>query len=262
MDFILFPAIDLHRGRCVRLQQGRLQAETVYSEDPVATAHHWIEQGAEWLHVVNLDGAFQTDRTEREKERLPLNLRTLGSIADAVSVPIQFGGGIRKLGDIELALKLGATRVVLGTVAVKNPELVRQAIRRYGNERIVVGLDARDGKVATHGWVEQSQVTVEELGKKMREIGVRYAVYTDIRRDGMLTGVDVHGAIRLAQATGLQVIASGGVADLDDVRRLTNAVTAGVIGAIIGQALYAERIDLTEALHTVKDILAHMHGQQ
>ena len=244
--FTLFPAIDLRHGRCVRLRQGDPGAETVYSEDPVAMARHWVAQGATWLHVVNLDGAF-AGRAKGGTE-LPINLQRLRQIRQAVDVPIQFGGGLRTLEDIALALDLGATRVVLGTVAVTNPDLVREALARFGAERIVVGLDARDGRVATHGWLAVSDVAVEDLGRAMAEAGVARAVYTDIRRDGMLSGVDAEGAAQLAEATGLRIIASGGVADLEDIRRLLAVAHRGVEGVIVGQALYTGRLDLREAV--------------
>ena len=249
--FTLFPAIDLRHGRCVRLRQGDPDAETVYSDDPVAVARHWVAQGAAWLHVVNLDGAFAGQ--VEAADGLPVNLQRLRDIRQAVDVPIQFGGGLRTLEDIALVLELGATRVVLGTVAVTNPDLVREALARFGAERIVVGLDARDGRVATHGWLEVSDVTVEALGHAMAQAGVRRAVYTDIRRDGMLTGVDAEGAARLAEATGLRIIASGGVADLEDIRRLLAVAHRGVEGVIVGQALYTGRLDLHAALALISN---------
>lgn len=245
-SFTIFPAIDLRRGRCVRLRQGDPEAETVYSDDPVAMARHWVAQGAMWLHVVNLDGAF-TGRVTAGGA-LPINLQRLAEIRQAVDVPIQFGGGLRTLEDIALVLDLGATRVVLGTVAVTNPDLVRAALERFGADRIVVGLDARDGRVATHGWLAVSDVRVEDLGRAMAAAGVRRAVYTDIRRDGMLAGVDVEGAARLAEMTGLRIIASGGVAGLEDIRRLLAVAHRGVEGVIVGQALYTGRLDLKKAL--------------
>ncbi len=245
-SFTIFPAIDLRQGRCVRLRQGDPDAETVYSEDPVAMARHWVAQGASWLHVVNLDGAFAGH--VRTGSDLPINLQRLAEIRRAVDVPIQFGGGLRTLEDIALVLDLGATRVVLGTVAVTNPDLVREALARFGAERIVVGLDARDGRVATHGWLEVSNVRVEDLGRAMAQVGVLRAVYTDIRRDGMLAGVDAEGAARLAEATGLRVIASGGVAGLEDIRRLLAVADRGVEGVIVGQALYTGHLNLREAI--------------
>ncbi len=249
--FVIFPAIDLRRGKCVRLRQGDPDAETVYSDDPAAIAKQWVAQGAAWLHVVNLDGAFG-DRT-RDPMESP-NVRALKAIRDAVSVPIQFGGGLRTLEDIALILDLGAARVVLGTVAVTQPDLVREALRRFGPERIVVGLDARDGRVATHGWAHVSDVSVVALGRAMREAGVLRAVYTDIRRDGMLTGVDAEGAAHLAEETGLRVIASGGVAGMSDIERLLAVAHRGVEGVIIGQALYTGHIHLPEALARVREV--------
>ncbi len=244
--FTIYPAIDLRRGRCVRLQQGDPQAETVYSDDPAAMARHWASQGATWLHVVNLDGAFG-DQT-RSGEALPLNLQRLQEIRAAVDLPIQFGGGIRTLEDITLALDLGATRVVLGTVAVQNPDMVHQALQRFGPDRVVVGIDARDGWVATHGWLQVSQLRVLELAQAMARAGVHRVVYTDIRRDGMLTGVNVKASAALARKSGLRVIASGGVGSLSDIRALAAYADQGVEGVIIGQALYQGRFSLPQAL--------------
>ena len=212
---IVFPAIDLRRGRCVRLRQGRAEDETVYGDDPAAVARRWVEQGAEWLHVVNLDGAFGESGAGEQGARLPINLQRLVEIRSAVGeTPIQFGGGLRSLADVETSLDLGATRVILGTVAVQDPALVAEAIARFGPERIVVGVDARDGQVATHGWQQASEMTAAALGRAMQAQGVHRIVYTDIARDGMLTGVNVEATASLAQATRLAVIASGGVASV------------------------------------------------
>ncbi len=248
-DFILFPAIDLRRGRCVRLRQGDPHAETAYSDDPAAVARTWADQGASWLHVVNLDGAF--GEAHEADAALPINLQQLQAIRQAVNIPIQFGGGIRTLEDMALALELGATRIVLGTIAVQNPDLVRQALARFGPERVVVGIDARDGFVATHGWLSQSQVRAEDLARAMAQVGVQRVVYTDIHRDGMLSGVDVAGSVALAQASGLQVIASGGVGSLDDIRALAAHAQDGIQGVIVGQALYTGRFTLAQALAVV-----------
>ncbi len=250
--FTVFPAIDLRKGRCVRLRQGDPSAETVFSEDPVATAQRWVAEGAQWLHVVNLDGAI--GEQEPIECGLPVNLRALMAIREAITVPIQFGGGIRSLEDITQVLDLGATRVVLGTMALTSPALVREAIQRFGPERIVVGLDARGGQVASHGWTQVSDVTVTALGRAMYEVGVRHALYTDIQRDGMLTGVDAEGAARLAEATGLWVIASGGVASLEDIQRLLTVHPRGVEGVIIGQALYTGRLRLSRVLALVNSL--------
>ncbi len=245
--FTILPAIDLRQGRCVRLKQGDPNAETVFSDDPAAMAQHWASQGATWLHVVNLDGAFGDPH--QTVEALPVNLQRLTQIREAVDLPIQFGGGIRRLEDIALALDLGATRVVLGTVAVNDPAMVQAALAQFGPERIVVGIDAREGMVATHGWLRISDVRAVDLARAMADAGVRRVVYTDISRDGMLTGVNVAASVELAQASGLAVIASGGVRDLEDITALCAHKHDGIDGVIVGQALYEGRLSLTEALH-------------
>jgi phosphoribosylformimino-5-aminoimidazole carboxamide ribotide isomerase len=262
---IVFPAIDLRRGKCVRLRQGRPEAETVFSDDPVAMAEHWVSQGAEWLHVVNLDGAFGQASSPPlsppqpfDELRTPFwggsskNLRVVGEMVAAVGIPVQLGGGLRTMADIEGALKLGLTRVILGTVAVKEPSLVADGVKRFGAERIVVGIDARTGKVATHGWQEVSSISATELAIRVRELGVERVVYTDIARDGMLSGVNVEATGELARRTGLKLIASGGVSSLDDLRRLKEAEASGVEGVIIGQALYSGALDLREAIQIGK----------
>ncbi len=250
--FDIYPAIDLRRGKCVRLRQGDPHAETVYGDDPVVIAREWVAQGATWLHVVNLDGAFGE---HAQGATISPNLQALAAICDHVQVPVQFGGGLRTLADIQRVLDLGVTRVVLGTVAVTRPDLVRDALRRFGVDRIAVGLDARDGRVATHGWLQVSDVSVVALGRAMYEAGVRWAVYTDIQRDGMLTGVDAEGAALLAQQTGLRVIASGGVAGMADIDALLAVAPRGVVGVIIGQALYTGRVDLRAALSRVHEAM-------
>jgi phosphoribosylformimino-5-aminoimidazole carboxamide ribotide isomerase len=256
---IVFPAIDLRHGRCVRLRQGRAEDETVYGDDPVAVAVRWVDEGAEWLHVVNLDGAFGEPAGD---SRHPINLRRLAEIKAAVpQTPIQFGGGVRSLADVETALDLGATRVILGTVAVQNPDLVEEMIARFGPERIVIGIDARDGQVATHGWLRTSDTTAVALGQAMRSKGVGRIVYTDIARDGMLTGVNVDATAELALATGLRVIASGGVASLEDIVRLGasrsyspgSGSTGQIEGVIIGQALYTGAVSLPDTIRTARN---------
>ncbi len=270
---IVYPAIDLRHGNCVRLRQGDPDAETVFGDDPAAMARHWANQGAEWLHVVNLDGALGASHAhlnilhrpesiliqhpgedapesphDELMRRLPINLRRLHEIHATVDLPIQFGGGLRSLDDIRLALELGAERVVLGTVAVEQPSLVRAAIERWGPERIVVGIDARDGMVATHGWQETSSLDAIELGHRMHALGVRLVVYTDISRDGMLSGVNVEATARLGDITGLRVIASGGVAGLDDIRRLKRREHFNIQGVITGQAIYTGALKLADAI--------------
>jgi phosphoribosylformimino-5-aminoimidazole carboxamide ribotide isomerase len=247
---IVFPAIDLRRGRCVRLRQGRAEHETVYDNDPAAVARRWVAEGAEWLHVVNLDGALG-DTSPGDEQMI--NLRRLAEIRAAEpETPIQFGGGIRSLADGEAVLRLGATRVVLGTVAVQAPDLVTGALERFGAERIVIGLDAREGRVATHGWQQTSDTTATALGQAMRERGVRRVVYTDIARDGMLTGANVAATAALARETGLRVIASGGVASLADIEQLKANETVGIEGVIIGQALYTGAVSLPTVLQVAR----------
>ena len=270
---IIFPAIDLRQGRCVRLRQGDPNAETVFSTDPIATARHWVSQGAEWLHIVNLDGALGAttahlealhrpqniliqrpgaDKPETPAEALlrtlPVNLQCLRAIRQSVSVPIQFGGGLRTLEDIRLAIELGADRVVLGTVAVENPKLVADALEKWGAERIVIGLDARDGKIATHGWQSTSELDVIELGHRMKALGITRVMYTDITRDGMLNGVNLEATARLGDMTDLHVIASGGVGSVDDIEQLKAHEHYNIEGVIVGQALYTEKLSLPAAI--------------
>jgi len=233
---IIYPAIDLRGGKVVRLKEGDPNRQTVFSDDPLAAAQRWIEQGAEWLHMVNLDGAFASANDN-------------GRILEAVSqlgVPVQFGGGLRQIADIEQAIKGGAGRVVLGTAAVQQHEMVAAAVDCWGAERICVALDARDGKVTTHGWQESANVTPFELGTQMAELGVCHALYTDVSRDGGLAGVNLESTIELARKTGLQVIASGGVSQLSEIEQL--AQSGVVAGAVIGMALYEGRMSLSEAI--------------
>ena len=237
---IVYPAIDLRHGRCVRLVQGDPRAETVVGDDPAAVARRWVGLGAAWLHVVNLDGAFGEEGSA--------NAGALRDILTAVSAPVQFGGGLRSMADIEAALALGVARVVVGTAAIADPDLLRQALVRFGSERVAVGIDARDGIVATHGWQQTSGVNALDLARRMKALGVTRVVYTDIGRDGTLSGVNAAACAALAQASGLAVIASGGVATLDDIRRVKAVEADGVEGVIVGKALYAGQVDLAQAL--------------
>jgi len=237
----------------VRLQQGRAELETVYGDDPALVAQRWVTQGAKWLHVVNLDGALAAAESGEPDSPSLLNLQHLERIRSAVPhVSIEFGGGLRTMAAIELALEMGATRAVLGTVAVQDPQLVAEAVVRFGPERVAVALDARGGRLVTHGWLQTSGTTAVAAGLAMRERGVRHAIYTDTLRDGMLDGVNVEETARLARATGLQVIASGGVATLEDIHRLRERESDGITGVIIGQALYSGALTLSEALRAVR----------
>ena len=233
---ILFPAIDLKGGHCVRLRLGEMDEATTYNEDPAAQARAFEAQGFAWLHVVDLDGAFAGRARNGEAVR---------AILAATTNPVQLGGGIRTLGQVEAWLEAGVARVILGTVAVRDPALVREACRRFPG-RVVVGIDARGGRVAVEGWAETSELAATELAARFADAGVAAIVYTDIDRDGVLTGINWEGTLALAAATPIPVIASGGLASLDDVRRL--AAEPLLEGAITGRALYDGRIDPAEAL--------------
>lgn len=237
---ILYPAIDLRGGRCVRLQRGEASAETVFAANPTLAARRWAAEGAEWLHVVNLDGALGESGAE--------NLTALQAILAAVALPVQFGGGLRSLEDVARLLELGVARVILGTVAVRDPQLVAEACARYGAERVAVGIDARDGYVAIHGWQDTTTVAAGDLARQMRALGIERIVHTDIGRDGMLRGANVAACVQLAREAGVRVIASGGVSSLADIEALAAHAADGIEGAIIGMALYRGVIALPEAL--------------
>ena len=240
--FTIFPAIDLRNGRVVRLEQGDPDRETVFGTDPAKMARRWLRAGAEWLHVVNLDGAFD--------EAGAANWAALPALTQ-LGAKVQFGGGIRTMDDISRALDLNVTRVILGTVAIENPVLVGEAIDQFGKDKIAVGIDARNGRVKTRGWMKDTAVNPVDLGKAMKERGVKTIVYTDIGRDGVLGGVDVQATVQLSQVTGLQVIASGGVASIEDIRRCRDQAEHGLVGVITGRAIYDGRLDLEEALESV-----------
>jgi len=240
---IVYPAIDLRKGRCVRLRQGDPSSEIAFSGNPPMVAAKWAAEGAQWLHVVNLDGALGESAEE--------NLSALGGILGTVKIPVQFGGGIRSLADIDRLLGMGVARVVLGTLAVLQPEVVEQAIHRYGPDRIAVGIDARGGKVSIHGWQEQQDLEATDLATQMIRRGVMRIVYTDIGRDGMLSGVNLE-AIRHMCRPKLRLIASGGVACLSDLEALVALEDQGVEGVIIGMALYRGAIRLPDALRVAR----------
>lgn len=234
----LFPAIDMKNGQCVRLTQGKFENVTVYGEDPAEVALGFERAGARYIHVVDLDGALAGQG---------VNTEALRKIVNTVSIPVQTGGGIRNMDHVQQKLTLGVERVIIGTAAVKNPDFIKNALHTYGAERIVAGIDASNGMVAVEGWKELSHVTAVQLGRQMYDVGLRYVVYTDISRDGMLTGANVEATRLLQQETGLTVIASGGVSGMRDLEKLADA---GVYGAIIGKALYENRIDLRRAVRT------------
>jgi len=232
----VIPAIDLKSGLCVRLFQGDYQQETVFSDDPVSVALGWQEQGAPRLHLVDLDGAAGG---------VPLNLEVITSIIHNLTIPVQIGGGIRDIETAESLLLAGADRVVIGTAAVENPSLVEALCQKHGNHRVVIAVDAKDGQVAIKGWLETTEVKAQDLVEQMALLGVRRILYTDISRDGTLTEPNFEANADLVRTTDMAVLASGGIATLDHVRRL---VGTGAEGAILGRALYTEAFSLREAI--------------
>lgn len=239
---ILFPAIDLKDGRCVRLRRGDMTQATVFSGTPALQACRFESQGFEWLHIVDLNGAFAGQ---------PVNGAAVREILRAVAIPVQLGGGIRSLATIEHWLAQGVRRVILGTAAVRAPDLVREACRRFPG-RVAVGIDARDGKVAVEGWAETSELAAADLARRFEDAGVAAIVYTDIARDGVLAGLNLAGTAALAAETSIPVIASGGLASLDDIRALLRPEYAALEGAIAGRALYDGRLDPAEALALIR----------
>ena len=231
----IYPAIDMLGGKCVRLTQGRYDDSTVYGENPADVAKEWEQKGASWLHIVDLDGARAGE---------PINLEEIKNIIKSVSIPIQLGGGIRTMEHIETLISMGISRVILGTSAVKNRQLVLDATQKFG-EKIAVGIDAKDGYVAISGWEQVSEFKAVEFAKIIEACGVKTIIYTDIATDGMLTGPNLEAMSEMASEVSINVIASGGVGKLDDVK---NLIPTGVSGAIIGRALYAGKLNLEDAI--------------
>jgi len=236
---LLIPAIDLKDGQCVRLKQGEMDDATIFSSDPAAMARRWVEQGARRLHLVDLNGAF---------DGRPRNEPAIRGIVDSVGdeLPVQLGGGIRDLDTIEAYLDIGIDYVIIGTAAVKNPGFLRDACTAFPGQ-VIVGLDAKDGKVATDGWSKLTGHDVVDLAKKYEDYGVESVIYTDIGRDGMLSGVNVEATVRLARALLIPVIASGGIASLDDIEALCEVENEGIMGAITGRAIYEGTLDFAAA---------------
>jgi phosphoribosylformimino-5-aminoimidazole carboxamide ribotide isomerase len=239
---ILFPAIDLKDGLCVRLQQGDMERATIFNRDPAAQAHAFETQGFEYLHLVDLDGAFAGK---------PVNAATVDRILETIAIPVQLGGGIRDLATVEAWLAKGVTRVIIGTAAVRDPAFVKTAAKRFPGQ-VAVGLDARDGKVAVEGWAQTSELSVLDLARRFEDAGVAAIIYTDVSRDGMLKGLNFDATIALADAISTHVIASGGFASLDDVKALLAPRAKKLAGAIAGRALYDGRLDAVAALKLIR----------
>ncbi len=239
---ILFPAIDLKNGACVRLLRGDMTQATVFNTDPAAQARAFAEQGFQYLHVVDLDGAFAGK---------PVNVEAVRRILSGLTTKMQLGGGVRDMRTVRGWLEAGVSRVIIGTAAVRDPDLVREAGRLFPN-RIAVGIDARDGRVAVEGWAKTSNISALDLGRRFEDAGVAAIIYTDITRDGALSGLNIAGTVALAEALTIPVIASGGLASIEDVRRLTEPDCARLGGAIAGRALYDGRLDPREALALVR----------
>lgn len=239
---IIIPAIDLKDGKCVRLLQGRMDAETVFSDDPAAMARKWQDCGAGLIHVVDLDGAV---------EKSPKNLKAVGDIVDGVSTPIQVGGGIRNMETIDMYFDKGVRYVIIGTEAIRNPQLVVDACKKYPG-RIIVGIDARRGKVAIEGWTRDTDTLAVDLARSFEDCGVAAINFTDIHRDGMETGPNIEETRKLAERVRIPVVASGGIGSIDDVKNLLPLEASGVVGMISGRALYTGALDLTEAIKLIR----------
>jgi phosphoribosylformimino-5-aminoimidazole carboxamide ribotide isomerase len=235
---IIIPAVDIKNGKCVRLLQGRMDDETVYSDDPQAMASKWTRLGAQRIHVIDLDGAFA---------KIPQNTGSIRKILQTVKVPIQLGGGIRTEETVRMYLEMGVKRVIIGTGAIKRPDFVKKVCKFYPGQ-IIVGIDARNGKVAIDGWTQTTRIEAMELAKEFEDCGVAAINFTDIHRDGMQTGPNLDATLRLAEAVSIPVVASGGVSSIEDIKNLLPLETAGVAGVIVGKALYSGKLDLKEAL--------------
>jgi phosphoribosylformimino-5-aminoimidazole carboxamide ribotide isomerase len=240
--FMIYPAIDIRGGQCVRLYKGDYAQETVYGS-PIEMAQKWVKQGAEWIHLVDLDGA---------KKGQPVNQQLVTEIAAEMPVPVQIGGGIRNMYQVEAYLTQGIQRVILGTSAIKQPEFVKEALKEFG-EHIAIGLDARDGYVATEGWIQASEIKTEELALRLADQGAETFIFTDISKDGTLTGPNVEATVSLAERVGKEVIASGGVSTLKDLEELALYTSSGVAGVIVGKALYQSAFSLVEAISVTKE---------
>ncbi len=240
---IVIPAIDIKKGKCVRLTRGIKASETVYSDDPTGMAKRWVSKGAAFLHVVDLDGAF---------DGRPQNIVTIREIINSVDVPVQVGGGIRSLTTIESYINMGINRIILGTVALENPVLLTEACRKYPG-KIAVAIDVKDAKVAVAGWTKTAEVSAIDFVKRLEGVGVAIIIYTDTYRDGTEVGISLEGIRQVAEATTVPVIASGGVSNIEDIKRLLVLQDYGVVGVITGRAIYTGSLDLEEAIRITRD---------
>ncbi|MDA3916842.1 MAG: 1-(5-phosphoribosyl)-5-[(5-phosphoribosylamino)methylideneamino]imidazole-4-carboxamide isomerase [Deltaproteobacteria bacterium] len=239
---IIIPAVDIKQGKCVRLLQGRMEDSTLYSEDPVSMAQQWENCGAQLIHIIDLDGAFAKEVK---------NFKTIQDILSKIRVPIQVGGGIRDIKTIEMYINAGVSKVIIGSIALYNPELVKDACKKF-QDRIVVGIDARNGMVAVEGWSKTSETRAVDLAKEFESCGVAAINFTDIHRDGMQTGPNIEETAALAEAVSIPIVASGGVNTIQDIKNLLEIESKGVIGVITGRALYEETLDLKEAIRISK----------
>lgn len=242
--FTIIPAIDIRGGKVVRLKQGDYRQETVYHDDPVAMARHWETEGAQWLHVVDLDGA---------REGKSVNLDLVAAIAEAIAIPVELGGGIRNINTVEEAVNKGIARVIIGTKAVTSPDFVREACCKFGG-KIIVGIDARDGLVSVEGWTSSTSHRAVDFAKEMETLGVKRIIFTDIKNDGMLSGPNLEALDEMLREITIPIIASGGVSCIEDIKSLKNMEAQGLEGAIVGKALYDGRINLKEAIKGLRDI--------
>ncbi|MGD8237739.1 MAG: 1-(5-phosphoribosyl)-5-[(5-phosphoribosylamino)methylideneamino]imidazole-4-carboxamide isomerase [Armatimonadota bacterium] len=240
---LVIPAVDLSEGQCVRLTRGEMAAKTVYSDDPPAMARRWQDMGAEIIHVIDLDATIHGDRD---------NLDAVAAIADAVGVPVQLGGGLRSMESVEAAFAAGANRAIVGTAAIEAPELLRKLLQRFG-DRIVVAVDARDGRVAVKGWTDVTDVAATDLARQMQDAGARRLLCTDIASDGTLSGPNIPGIRAMCEAVDIPILAAGGVSCVDDIIALTELVPVGLEGAVTGQAIYTGDLDLRDAIAAARE---------
>ena len=240
---IIFPAIDLKSGKCVRLEQGKFDNVKVFNEDPIAVAKEFEAKGAEYIHLVDLDGAVEGELVNRD---------VIENIVKSVKIPCELGGGIRTIERIEELLNLGLARVILGTIAIKNPELTKEAVSKFGGEKVVIGIDAKKGKVAINGWLDVTEKDVVELIKEMESIGVKTVIYTDIEKDGMMQGISLDSVKRILEQTDINMVVSGGVTSIEDINHLVELNNSKIEGVITGKAIYEGKLDLAEAIRVAK----------